>query len=83
MKKGFTIIEIIIVVLLISGGLLTVVDALKNSSIYLQKTRQKIIAINLAREGMEQVMNIRNTNRQKRAGQKEQTRLKTNPFVDE
>ncbi|AHB41788.1 hypothetical protein P148_SR1C00001G1008 [candidate division SR1 bacterium RAAC1_SR1_1] len=72
-----------VIVVLIGLGLITVIEALKNSNTYLQKTRQKIIAINLAREGMEQMINIRNTNRQKRAGEKEETRLKLNPSIDE
>ena len=82
-KKWFTLIEIIIIVVLIGLWLITVIEALKNSTTYLQKTRQRIIAVNLAREGLEQMINIRNTNRQKRAGQKEQTRLKCNPSIDE
>ena len=82
-KKGFTIIEVIIIVVLIWLWLITVINALWNSNTYLQKTREKIIAINLAREGIEQVINIRNTNWQKRAWAKEQTRLKTNPSIDE
>lgn len=76
-------IEIMIIVVIIWLWLITVIDALKNSNTYLQKTRQKIIAINLAREGIEQVINIRNTNRQKRAWEKELTRLKLNPSIDE
>ncbi|MDD3263112.1 MAG: hypothetical protein PHR61_04700 [Candidatus Absconditabacteria bacterium] len=82
-KKGFTIMEVIVIVVLVGLGLITVIQALGNSNTYLQKTRQKIIAINLAREGLEQVINIRNTNRQKRAGDKETTRLKLNPSIDE
>lgn len=72
-----------VIVVLISLWLITVIEALKNSNTYLQKTRQKIIAINLAREGVEQTINIRNTNRQKRAWDKETTRLKLNPSIDE
>lgn len=82
-KTGFTLLEVMVIVVLIGLWLITVIEALKNSNTYLQKTRQKIIAINLAREGVEQMINIRNTNRQKRAGEKEITRLKRNPSIDE
>ncbi len=75
--------EVMVIVVLIWLWLITVIEALKNSNTYLQKTRQKIIAINLAREGIEQMINIRNTNRQKWAGEKEITRLKQNPAIDE
>lgn len=82
-KKWFTIMEVIVIVVLVWLWLITVIQALWNSNTYLQKTRQKIIAINLAREWLEQVINIRNTNRQKRAWDKETTRLKLNPSIDE
>lgn len=74
--------EVLVIVVLISIWLITALEALKNSNTYLQNTRQKIIAINLAREWVEQMINIRNTNRQKRAGEKETTRLKLNPSAD-
>ncbi len=82
-KKWFTFIEIIIAITIIGVWLIIIIQALTNSKVYLQKIRQKIIAINLAREGVEQVMNIRNTNRQKRAWEKEIARMKTNPSIDE
>jgi len=72
-----------LVVVLIWLWLITVIDALQNSNNYLQKTKQKIIAINLAREWVEQMINIRNTNRQKRAWDKEISWLKTNPSINE
>ncbi len=81
-KKWFTIIEIIVIVLLISVWLLTVIKTLQSSNIYLQKSREKVIAINLAREWLEQMINIRDTNRQRWAWDKERTRLKTDPFLD-
>jgi Tfp pilus assembly protein PilV len=64
-------IEILIIVAVISVGIMTLLTALRSSNTYVQKTRQKIIAINLAREGMEQVYNIRDTNWQRREGKKE------------
>lgn len=82
-KKWFTMIEILIIVAVISVGIMTLLTALRSSNTYVQKTRQKIIAINLAREGMEQVYNIRDTNWQRREGKKEWCWLKTNPMVDQ
>lgn len=46
-------------------------------------TRQKVIAINFAREGIESVYQIRDTNRQKWQWKKDQCWLKANPLVDE
>jgi prepilin-type N-terminal cleavage/methylation domain-containing protein len=50
LKKGFTIREILIVIVILSVGLLSVVVVLTDGMGYVQKTRQKIIALNLARE---------------------------------
>ncbi|MEI6672712.1 MAG: prepilin-type N-terminal cleavage/methylation domain-containing protein [bacterium] len=48
--SGFTLREILIVIVVISVGLLSVVVVLNDGMKYIQKTRQKVIAINLARE---------------------------------
>jgi len=82
-KSGFTIREILIIIVVISVGLLSVVVVLTNGMNYVQRTRQKVIALNLAREGMEAVYHIRDTNRTRWAGVKDGCRLKTNPLVDE
>lgn len=50
---------------------------------YVQKTRQKVVALNLAREWMEAVYQIRDTNRTRRAGVKDACWLKINPLVDD
>ena len=82
-KKWFTMIEVLIIISVISIGIMTLLSALRNSNIYVQKTRQKIIAINLAREWMEQIYNIRDTNRQRREWKKEWCWLKANPMTDQ
>lgn len=82
-KKGFTLREILVIVVVISVGLLSVLVVLTNGMKYVQKTRQKVIALNLAREGMEAVYQIRDTNRTRRAGVKDACWLKTNPLVNE
>jgi len=83
LKKGFTIREILIVIVILSVGLLSVVVVLTDGMGYVQKTRQKIIALNLAREWMEAVYHIRDTNRMRRAWVKDQCWLKINPLLDE
>jgi prepilin-type N-terminal cleavage/methylation domain-containing protein len=83
LKKGFTIREILIVIVILSVGLLSVVVVLTDGMGYVQKTRQKIIALNLAREWMEAVYQIRDTNRMRRAWVKDQCWLKINPLLDE
>ncbi len=81
--KGFTIAEILIIIVVISVGLLSVLVVLNNGTKYIQKTRQKVIALNLAREWMEAVYQMRDTNRTRRAWVKDLCWLKINPLVDE
>ena len=47
---GFTIREILVVIVVVSVGLLSVIVVLTDGMKYVQKTRQKIVALNLARE---------------------------------
>jgi Tfp pilus assembly protein PilV len=54
---------VLVIIVIVSVGLLSVVVVLTNGMKYVQKTRQKVIALNLAREGMEAVYQIRDTNR--------------------
>lgn len=82
-KGGFTIREILVIIVVISIGLLSVLVVLTNGMRYVQKTRQKVVAINIAREGMEAIYQIRDTNRTRWAGVKDGCRLKINPLVDE
>jgi len=82
-KKAFTIREILVVIVVISVGLLSVVVVLTNGMNYVQKTRQKVVALNLAREGIEAIYHIRDTNWMRWAWVKDSCWLKTNPLVDE
>lgn len=79
-KKGFTLWEILVIIVVISVGLMAIISLLTYGLNYVQKSRQRIIAINLAREGMESIYQIRDTNRQRRAGRKDQCWLKINPL---
>lgn len=71
------------IIVVISVGLLSVVFALSRGMQYVQHTRQKMLALDLAREGVEAVYNIRNTNWMRWAGVKDTCRLKIDPLVDE
>lgn len=82
-KRWFTIREILVIIVVISVGLLSVVVVLTNGMRYVQKTRQKVVALNLAREWMEAVYQIRDTNWTRRAWIKDLCWLKINPLVDE
>ena len=81
-KKAFTIIEMIIVVIILSVGILWVVATLTDSYSFLYNMRNKLIAINFARWWMEWVFNMRNTNWQRWAGKKDRCWLKINPLLD-
>lgn len=82
-KKGFTLREILIIIVVISVGLLSVIVVLTDGMKYVQKTRQRVIALNLAREWMEAVYQIRDTNWMKWTWFKDSCWLKNNPLFDE
>lgn len=82
-RRWFTIREILVIIVVISVGLLSVVVVLTNGMKYVQKTRQKVVALNLAREWMEAVYQIRDTNRTRWAWVKDACRLKKDPLTDE
>lgn len=60
--KAFTLIELVLAVFLIGMGLLGIVTMLQQGLRSMDKTRQDVVAINLAREGMEAMFSLRNTN---------------------
>ena len=82
-KLGFTIREILIIIVVVSIWLLSVVVVLTDGMKYVQKTRQRVIALNLAREWMEAIYQIRDTNRTRWAWVKDACWLKINPLVDD
>lgn len=84
MKKqaGFTLIELLIVIFVISMGLLVIIQGMSESHRYISETAQRTIALNLAKEGIEAVYNIRNSNWRRRSDQKNACRLKTDPTTD-
>ena len=66
-KYGFTVIEMLLMVVIIGVSLSAIIVSLNNGMSFMQKTREKTIAINLAREGIEAMYQIRDTNRYRRA----------------
>lgn len=82
-KKAFTVIEMMIVVIILWVWLIGVFAITSNSYKFLSDVKSKLVAINLARWGMESVFNIRNTNWQRWWWKKDKCWLKINPLVDD
>ena len=80
-KKGFTLVEVMVVVLIVSITFVGIIGGIISTTNYLTETRQKVMALNLAKEGVEIVYNIRNTNWRRRYEQKDACRLNANPFA--
>lgn len=62
MKLGFTIIEVLIAVVVITVGILGVLAVIHQTISYMSLSSSKLIATYLTQEGMEIVRNIRDTN---------------------
>jgi hypothetical protein len=54
--------------------------ALTRANAYVQTSKLQVMSMNLAREGVEMLYNIRDTNRKKYSGRKDDCRLKKDPF---
>lgn len=78
-KQWFTLVELLIVMVIISVWLIAVIEGITRSMALLRKTSNEVVAINLAREGMEAVYNIRNTNRLRRSWKRDWCRLSSDP----
>lgn len=76
-------IEILLILVVISTALITIIASVSRTVRYVSEMRQRTIAMNLAKEGIESIYNIRNTNRRKRSANKDQCWLKNNPRTDE
>lgn len=75
--------ELLIIVVVISTSLITILMGITKTTSYISEMRQKTIAMNLAKEGIESVYNIRNTNWRRRSASKDACWLKVVPMVDE
>jgi prepilin-type N-terminal cleavage/methylation domain-containing protein len=74
-KKGFTLIELVIGLVLIGVGLISIMSLLQYSTRVTNTTKAQIVATNLAREGIEMVFNKRDTNRRIYSSKKDACRL--------
>ena len=80
---GFTLIEVLVVVFVLSMGVLVIMQGINKTTTYISETAQRTIALNLAKEGLEAMYNIRNTNWRRRSDSRDKCWLKANPMVDE
>lgn len=80
--KWFTIMEILISISILAIWFAGIFVMMQNSTQVTQQTQTKTLAINLAREAIEIVYNIRDTNWTKRSSNSEWCRLKADPLVD-
>ena len=62
MNKGFTFIEVMVVVLVISIGIIGAMDLMTRTFIFARFVSSKLVAAYLAQEGIEIVRSIRDTN---------------------
>ncbi len=60
--KGFTLIEVVMVIFIISVGLLATFNVVQNITVYSKLTSSRLTATYLAQEGIELVRNRRDTN---------------------
>lgn len=82
-RKAFTLIEMLIVAVIISSWIIWIVSVLDYWIKYIWKIRQDVIAINLAREWIEWVFNIRDTNWLRWSWRKDQCWIISDPLWDE
>ena len=81
--KWFTIMEILVTISILAIAFAWIFVVLKNSSWLIAQSQAKTQTINLSREGIEIVHNIRDTNWMRRSWQKEECRLKADPLADD
>ncbi len=83
-KKWFTLIEVMIVIVILSVWILWAYTVVDHSINFINATKVKVLAINYAREWIEGVLNIRDTNwrRWSGAGLRDACWLKINPLDD-
>lgn len=73
--KAFTMLEILMITLIMGIWLVSIVVAISKAKVITNNTKQHIIATQLAREGVEMVYQIRNTNLLKHPNNKNNCRL--------
>ena len=73
----------VIAMTLLAIGLVAILETIRLWLTFTGRIRQDIVSVNLAREGMEQMFNIRNTNRLRRSWKRDECWLKQNPLIDQ
>ncbi|MDR0606906.1 MAG: prepilin-type N-terminal cleavage/methylation domain-containing protein [Candidatus Peribacteria bacterium] len=81
-QRGFTLIETLVALTLFSFVITGVFMAVNRAYAFVQQAKLNVIAMNLTREGVEMMYNIRDTNWKRRAGVKEDNWLRRNTFGD-
>ena len=76
-------VEIILILVIIATALITIIQGISKTTQYISEMRQRTIALNLAKEGIEAVYNIRDTNWRRRSANTDECWLKANPMIDE
>lgn len=71
-----------VVIFLAAGSILWIIRIIIVAVHEVDKSKNEIIALNLAREGIEAVYQIRNTNRMRWSGKRDQCWLKREPLFD-
>ena len=82
-KKAFTMMELVVIMFLLTVGFFSIISMLNSGMRFTQIIKAKIIATNLAREGVESMYQIRDTNRRRWSSKRDMCWLKTNPLLDE
>ncbi len=83
MKKLFTLIELLVVIFVLSLTILSIVVFATRWITFSERTKKIAITTNIAREWIEAVFNIRNTNWLKYSGKATQCWLKENPIEED
>ena len=81
-KKWFTLVETILVCSIFAIMVVWIIAAINRSYIFMDNTRLQVRATNYAREWVEMMFNIRDTNRRRKAWDKDACRLVKNIDVD-
>jgi prepilin-type N-terminal cleavage/methylation domain-containing protein len=82
-QRGFTLIETLVALTLFSFVIIGIFMAVNRAYAFVQQAKLNVIAMNLTREGVEMMYNIRDTNRKRWAGVKDTNRLRRDSFDSE
>jgi len=79
-KDGFTILEFLVAIAILSFLLLSVFMTFRTISSLVQRSQYQIVANNLSREAVEMIRNIRDSNREINKDQKDKCWLIKDPL---